>query len=83
MLGFFAKLILSLFLDEEGRRALARREHVSHLDDELKIEMAKTNALIASLNKQGNQKFGVSDERQAKISKALESQSHIAQPPGQ
>ncbi len=75
MLGFFVRLFLSLFLDKEGRRALARRAQVSSLEDELKIEMAKTNALISALNKQGKQQLGISDARRAEIDNALASQT--------
>ncbi len=75
MLGFFVRLFLSVFLDKEGRRALARRAQVSSLEDELKIEMAKTNALISALNKQGKQQLGISDARRAEIEAALASQT--------
>ncbi len=75
MIGFIVRLFLSLFLDKDGRQALARRAHINQLEDELKIEMAKTNALINALNKQGDQALGISDDRQAEIAKALESQT--------
>lgn len=48
---------------------------MSSLEDELKIEMAKTNALIAAMNKQGNQQLGISDARKAEIDTALASQA--------
>lgn len=67
-------MFLSLFLDKEGRAALARRAQVSSLEDELKIEMAKTNALITALNKQGKQQLGISDARRVEIDTALASQ---------
>jgi len=75
LIGFFVRLFLSLFLDKEGRQALARRAQVSSLEDELKIEMAKTNALISAINKQGKQQLGISDARRAEIDTALLSQA--------
>jgi len=75
VIGFIVRMFLSFFLDKEGRQALARGAHVKQLEDELKIEMAKTNALIKALNTQGSQSLGISDDRQAEITQALESQT--------
>lgn len=68
-------MFLSLFLDKEGRNALARRAQIQQLESDLKIEMAKTNALIKAMNRQGEQKLGISEGRQAEIAVAMQSQA--------
>lgn len=73
----FADLVLSLFLDEEGRKALARRSQTSQLKNELNIERAKTNALVAAINLQGKQNLGISDKRRARIAAAFKSQIRV------
>jgi hypothetical protein len=75
VIGFILRMILSIFLDKEGRIALARRAQVSSLEDELKIEMAKTNALVKALNQQGDQRLGISETRKAEVQSALASQA--------
>lgn len=74
MINFLVRMVISMFLDKDGRQALARRAHLQSLEDELKIEMAKTNALISALNSQGKQQLGISDARRAEIDTALASQ---------
>lgn len=74
MLGFLTRMILSLFLDSEGRKALARRAYVTRLEDELKVEMAKTNALVKAMNSQAGQSLGISDKRQGEIHNAMANQ---------
>ena len=71
MIKSIVKIVLPLFLDQVGRKAFSRRSKVTQLKDELTMEIARTNALIASLNFQGKQHLGISDERQTKISAAL------------
>ena len=72
--GFF-KLILSLFLDKEARDIFARRSQTFQLANELRLERAKTNALVTALNRQGDQNFSISDERLAKIASALDARA--------
>jgi hypothetical protein len=74
VLGFLTRMVVSMFLDKEGRRALARRAYVSSLEDELKVEMAKTNALVKAMNTQADQSLGISDKRQVEIQTALANQ---------
>jgi len=74
LFSFLARMVISMFLDKDGRQALARRAHLQGLEDELKVEMAKTNALISALNNQGKQQLGISDARRAEIDTALASQ---------
>ena len=74
LFSFLARMVISMFLDKDGRQALARRAHLQGLEDELKVEMAKTNALISALNNQGKQQLGISDARRAEIDTALNSQ---------
>ena len=75
MLGFITRMLLSMFLDKEGRRALARRAYVTKLEDELKVEMAKTNALVKAMNTQAGQSLGISDKRQTEIQTAMVNQA--------
>ena len=75
MLGFLTRMVLSMFLDEEGRRALARRAYVTKLEDELKVEMAKTNALVKAMNTQADQSLGISDKRRQEVEVALANQA--------
>jgi hypothetical protein len=75
LLGFLVRMVMSMFLDQEGRRALARRAYVSKLEDELKVEMAKTNALVKAMNSQADQSLGISDKRQAEIQTAMVNQA--------
>ena len=75
MLGFITRMFLSMFLDQEGRRALARRAYVTQLEDELKVEMAKTNALVKAMNTQAGQSLGISDKRQTEIQTAMVNQA--------
>ena len=75
MIGFFTRMFLSMFLDEEGRRALARGAYVAKLEDELKVEMAKTNALVKAMNVQADQSLGISDKRKTEIQTAMTNQA--------
>ena len=75
MLGFLTRMVLSVFLDSEGRKALARRAYVTRLEDELKVEMAKTNALVKAMNSQAGQSLGISDKRQGEIETAMVNQA--------
>jgi len=75
VLAFLTRMVLSMFLDAEGRRALARRSYVTKLEDELKVEMAKTNALVKAMNSQADQSLGISDKRQSEIQTAMVNQA--------
>ena len=83
MLAFLTRMVLSMFLDAEGRRALARRSYVTKLEDELKVEMAKTNALVKAMNSQADQSLGISDKRQSEIHTAMANQARAQEALGE